>query len=115
MAGTLGRGVMDDTYLQSYLRYRDEHTVIEGNSTNDWIKFKPFTVTKEIVKNHDDGKAWLVACNGIRRFCKQEKHHPRECTDYTQIKSDVEVKVNGEKIEISDLPGTDAGAKKHTV
>jgi len=94
-------------------KFRDEHTVIEGHHESGWLTLKPVTVTPEIVKNHDDGTAWLSVCNGMLRYCDKKKGKP--CTDWN-VKKDVQFKIDDEIVVWeNDWQRFEAGAKKDTV
>merc|ERR1711879_941693 len=87
--------------------YRDEHTVIEGFKDSGWLTTKPITVTEEITKNHDDGTAWLVICNGMERYCN------KKCSK-DHFKQDLEFKVNDEIVTFDNQwPLVEAGGKGH--
>jgi len=92
--------------------FRDVHAVLEGDANSGWITFKPVTVTEDIVKNHNDGTAWLVVCNGMERYC-DAKGRDKPCTR-ENFKKDVVITVNGEEIKFTDYPFVEAGKKRDT-
>merc|ERR1712083_1219706 len=63
---------------------------------------------------HSDGKAWIVVCAGLRRYCKAEKGYP-DCSNAADFKEDVQAMINDEIVEITDIVAQDAGVKKNDI